>query len=208
MSTKIKKSHTSALISLGATFFAIAICSYVSYFMWDSQIEGNPYKVAFEKDGKLFDSNILGESVAFDRYETENHLYLNSFGNLAVIIAFSYEDFQTAKTDNPFFVGKIVPGDLTKYYETKSVFRDAKNSYQSYQFYDKNHNQILAYDADIKNDYIFKLLPTYPALSKNGRRFIYKKDFVDVTKLLKEKLNRTIKIRLDETNKILIANFD
>jgi hypothetical protein len=205
---QVKKSQISVFIGLAGFLVAIVASSYFLYFMWDSQIEGNPYKVAVEKGDKLYEVRLFGSDFAFDQKKAENHLYLNSFVNLADLIAIGYGDYQTEKTENPFFAGKIVNVDLVKYIQTNTEFSNAKDSYQTFIFYDQNRNQILNYNPNIQNDYVPKLLPTYPAFSKNSNRnYIFSRNFVDVTKLFKEKLNLTINVRVDDSNKLLIISF-
>ena len=52
-------------IILAVLAIPFGILLYSSYFAWDSQFEGNNYKVAFEKDSKLYELGISGNSFAF-----------------------------------------------------------------------------------------------------------------------------------------------
>jgi hypothetical protein len=207
----MKKAKTKA----NGVFFLIAfilavlaipagIISYVLYFAWDSEIEGNAYKVAFEIEGQLYELKNSGSGLAFD----DENLYANAPFFLGELISLSFQDFDVAQTDNPFFAGKVNPRNVNKYYEQKTRYINPKDSVQSYTFYDQNHNQILTYEPETENEYVVKLRPTFPSFSKSKVRIGDKQDYLNVTKLLREKLNKNLKIKADETNKLLILSFE
>jgi hypothetical protein len=187
---------------------AVGILSYTQYFAWDSQFEGDPYKIALEKDGKLYELNIQGNSLAFDKETSDDQLYLNSPHYLAELIAFSYGNQDVDKTDNPFFAGKISAGNKRKYFEQETKYSTPKDSYQSYKFYDQNRNQIFAYEPETENEYVVKLRPTFPSFSKSRVGIHNKSDYLNATKILKETLNKNLKIKADETNKLLVLSFE
>ena len=181
--------------------------SYILYFAWDSQQSEEFYKPAFEIDGKLYEANMNGNSLAFDSGESVNHLYLNTMYNLSNLIAISYGNYEVKKTDNPFFVGAIAPKN-NEYYEQETKYRNPKDSYEVYKFYDQNRNLIFAYEPELQSEFLIKLRPTFPAFSKRKYGIGSKRDYLDATKLLKVKLNKNLRIRIDETNKLLIFWFD
>ena len=187
---------------------AVGILSYTQYFAWDSQFEGDPYKTAFEKDGKLYEMNIQGNSLAFDKETSNDELYLKSPHYLGELIALSYENQDIDKTDNPFFAGKIAAGNAKNYVEQETKYSTPQDSYQSYKFYDQNSNQIFAYEPGNENEYVVKLRPTFPSFSKSRVGIHNKPDYLNATKILREKLNKNLKIKADETNKLLILSFE
>src|SRR5262245_14681660 len=112
---------------IGITVFGIllipfSILSYVLYFAWDSQFEGNIYKIAFEKDGKLYELAIQSSTVAFDKDTNDARLYLNSAYYVSDLVALSYDDYEIGKTDNPFFAGKIEMRNKQKYHEMEQKY--------------------------------------------------------------------------------------
>jgi hypothetical protein len=186
----------------------VGILSYVLFFAWDSQQSGEFYKPAFEKDGKLYDLNMQGNSFAFDDSKTgEGHLYLNSMYTLSEIIALSYGDYDVIKTDNPFFSGAVVFRN-NKYYERETKYQNSKDSYLIYKYYDENRNLFFTYEPEIESEYVTKLRPTFPAFSKRKYNIGIKRDYLNATKLLKAKTNKNLKIRTDESNKLLIIRFE
>lgn len=207
----MKKAKTKAggvfliiVIVLAALGMPAGIISYVLYFAWDSQIEGNPYKVAFEKDGQLYEFGNSGNGLAFDN----ENLYTNSPFYLGELVSLSFQDYEIAKTDNPFFTGKVNPRNVNKYFDQKTKYLNPKDSVQNYTFYDQNRNQILLYEPETKNEYVVKLRPTFPAFSKSRVMIGNKQNYLNTTKLLKEKLNKNLIVKTDETNKLLIIKFN
>ena len=186
----------------------LGIVLYTTYFAWDSQIEGNPYKVALEKEGKIYELSLNGNSLAFDKGTSDDQLYLNSPYYLAEIIALSYDDYKVEKTDNPFFAGTIRTQNQRKYFDQQTKYSTPKDSYQSYTFFDQNRNQIFSYELGFENDYVIKIRPTFPMFSKRKYGIGAKQSYIKVTKLLREKLNKNLKIKTDENNKLLILNFE
>ena len=205
----MKKAKTKAggflviALILGVLAIPAAIISYVSYFAWDSQLEGNAYKVAFEKEGQLYELKNSGTTLAFDE-----NLYTSSPYFLGETISLSYQDLDFAKTDNPYFAGKVNPRNVNKYFEQKTRYINPKDSVESYTFYDQNRNKILAYEPETENEYVVKIRPNFPSFSKSKVMIGNKQDYLNVTKLLKEKLNKNLKIKADETNKLLILSFE
>jgi hypothetical protein len=185
-----------------------SILSYILFFAWDSQLSGEFYKIVFERDGKLYELNMQGSSVAFDNNGSGegNHLYLNSMYSLSELIALSYGDYDVNKTDNPYFVGAIAIRN-NKYHEQETKYRNPKDSYQAYRYYDENRNLIFTYEPEMQSEYVVKLRPTFPAFSKRKYNIGNKRDYVDATKLLNEKLNKNLKIKTDEMSKLLIIRF-
>ncbi|MBX7171536.1 MAG: hypothetical protein K1X72_11315 [Pyrinomonadaceae bacterium] len=186
----------------------LGIVLYTTYFAWDSQIEGNPYKVALEKEGKIYELSLNGNSLAFDKGTSDDQLYLNSPYYLAEIIALSYDDYKVEKTDNPFFAGTIRTQNQRKYFDQQTKYSTPKDSYQSYTFFDQNRNQIFSYELGFENDYVIKIRPTFPMFSKRKYGIGAKQSYIKVTKLLRDKLNKNLKIKTDENNKLLILNFE
>lgn len=206
-----KKGKHSGLffVALVLAIFAIpfVFLSYILFFAWDSQQSGEFYKPAFEKDGRLYELNMQGNSLAFDSGESENHLYTNTMYDLSSLIAMSYDDYDVKKTDNPFFAGAAAPRN-SRYFEQETKYRNAKDSYQAYKFYDRDRNLIFAYEPELQSEFLIKLRPTFPAFSKRKYGIGSKRDYLDATGLLKAKLNVNLKIRVDETNKLLIFGFE
>lgn len=184
-----------------------SILSYVMFFAWDSQLEGRDYKLGFEKNNQIYETNLHGNSVAFDKDTQSDSLYLNSPYNLAELIAFGYENYEIRETDNPFFAGKIYPKKTQNYYEQENKFVNAKDSVQIYRFYDESRNLIFAYEPEMQSEFVVKLRPTFPAFSKRKYSIgTHKQDYINATKLLNEKLGKKLRIRTDETNKLLILS--
>ena len=181
--------------------------SYALYFAWDSQQSGEFYKPAFEKDGKLYDLNTDGNTLAFDGGTREDHLYLNSMYNVGRFIALSYDDYDINKTDNPFFAG-VIAFKNNKYHEQETKYRTPKDSYEIYRFYDQNRNLIFAYEPEMQSEYLIKLRPTFPAFSKRKYGIGSKREYLDATRLFKAKLNKKLRFRTDETNKLLVIWFE
>ena len=188
---------------LAALALPFGILSYVTYFAWDRQQSGEFYKPAFEKDGSLYELNMQGNSLAFDQGTGEDHLYFNTVYHLGDLIALGYNDYEIRKTDNPFFAGLITPANH-KYRKQETKFLNPKDSYQAYEFYDRSDHLIFAYEPEIQSEFVVKLRPTFPAFSKSKYSIGNKRDYVDATRLLKSKLNKNLKFRIDAANKLLI----
>lgn len=194
-------------IILASLTIPLGVIFYTTYYAWDSQFEGNPYKVAFEKDGKLYELNLQGSSLAFDKETSDDQLYLNSPYYLAELIALSYGEYESGKTDNPFFAGTLRSKNQRKYFEQETKYSTPKDSYQSYKFYDQNRQQIFSYDLGFEDEYVVKIRPTFPMFSKSKSTIGNKQSYIKVTKLLRDKLNKNLKIKADEANKLLILSF-
>lgn len=185
------------------------VVSYVLYFAWDSQRSGEFYKIAFERDRKLYELNVQGSSTAFDIGTGNDHFYLSSAFFLGELIALSYGDFAIAKTDNPFFAGRAdFGGSSKKYSESETKYIDARTSFQSYRFFDRDRNQIFAFEPGIQSEFVQKIRPTFPMFAKRRYSIGAKQDYVDVTKLLEAKLGKKLKFRLDDDSKLLILSFE
>lgn len=207
-----KKNGKSGLVIFIAIFglallLPVGILSYTQYFAWDSQIEGNAYKIAFEKDGRLFEFGNTGNGLAFDSGTGNDHLYTNTPYFLGDLIALGFQDYDIAKTDNPFFAGKINPRNTKKYFEQKTEYINPKDSIQTYYFYDQNRDQILFFKPETENEFVVKLRPTFPNFSKSRYGIYNKQNYLNATKILREKLDKNLEIKIDETNKLLILSF-
>lgn len=196
------------LVILACLSIPIGIISYTTYFAWDAQQSGEFYKPAFEADGKLYELRTQGSSLAFDSGTADGRLYLNSPYDLGELIAISYNDFEIEKTDNPYFAGKIRARNSAKYYKQETKYRNPKDSYPSYEFYDANRNSILAYEPETANEFVVKLRPTFPAFAKRKYSIGSKRDFIDATRLLKTKLGKNLRFRVDEANKLLVFTIE
>ena len=183
------------------------ILFYTLYWAWDTQIEGNSYKVTLEKDGKLYELNLQGNGLAFDKGTNDDQLYISGPYYLAEIIALSYGNQRIEKTDNPFFSGKTYPNNTKNYFEQETKYSTPKDSYQSYKFYDQNRQQIFSYDLGFEDEYVVKIRPTFPMFSKRKYGIGAKQSYIKVTKLLRDELNKNLKVKTDEANKLLILSF-
>ena len=208
---KKKESNIPAFV-IGAVILTVivlpfAIVSYALYFAWDSQQSGEFYKTAFETNGKLYDLKMQGSALAFDSGTGEDRLYLNTPYYLSELIALSYGDFEVRKTDNPYFAGTLTVTSH-KYREQEAKYRNPKDTYEVYRFYDRDHNLIFAYEPEAENEFVVRLRPTFPAFAKRRYGISSKREYLDATGILKTKLGKNLKIRTDETNKLLIFRFD
>lgn len=195
-------------IILASLTIPVGVILYTTYFAWDNQFEGNPYKVALEKDGKFYELNLQGNSLAFDKGTSDDQLYLNSPYYLAELIALSYDEYKVEKTDNPFFAGTIRSQNQKKYFEQETKYSTPKDSYQSYKFYDQNRQQIFSYDLGLEDEYVVKIRPTFPMFSKRKYGIGAKQSYIKASKLLKDKLNKNLKVKTDEANKLLILSIE
>ncbi|MCU0239722.1 MAG: hypothetical protein MUC29_09785 [Pyrinomonadaceae bacterium] len=193
---------------LGMLAIPFGIMFYTLYWAWDSQFEADDYKIALEKDGKLYESNLNANSFAFDKGTNDDQLYVEGPFYVADIIALSYGNQRIDKTDNPFFAGKIYADKTENYVERETKYSTPKDSYQSYKFFDQKRNQIFAYELGFEDDYVVKIRPTFPMFSKRSYGVGSKQSYVKITKLLKDKLNKNLKIRTDEDKKLLILRFE
>jgi hypothetical protein len=197
-----------AAIILAVAAIPVGIISYTGYFAWDAQQSGEFYKPAFETGGKLYELRMQPTALAFDSGTSDDHLYFNSPYDLGELIALSDGAFEIEKTDNPFFAGKIQSTGNGKYYEQETKYRNPKDSYQSYKFYDRNRNLLLAYEPETANEFVVKLRPTFPAFAKRRYNIGSKREYLDASRILKAKLGKNLKIRTDEANKLLILKFE
>ena len=196
------------LAGLAAVFLLpLALFWFLDSYMWDSQIAATPYKIAFEKDARLYESDIQSAALAFDNGTGDDHLYLNTFSYLGDLLAISYGDFQIVQTDNPFFAGKMKSNGGKKFFEQQTKYINPKDSYQAYIFCDQNRNQIFVYEANVPNEFVSELVPRMPSFFEGSYK-TGSREYVDATRLLKEKINKTLKIKADDTNKLLILSFE
>lgn len=189
------------LFSAGLLLTA-AFVSYFVYFAYDNQFEADTYTIALEKDSKLYKlEGFQDGSFAFDE-----DLYTLSAHYLAELVALSYNDYEITKTDNPFFAGNISSKNRNKYLDQQTKYASPKKSYQSYTIYDQNRNQIFAHEYGMENEYVVKLRPNFPSSSAK-RRYFDKREYLNLTTLLKDKININLKLKTDEANKLLILSF-
>lgn len=190
------------LFSLGFLLTG-AFVSYFVYFAYDRQMEADTYMMALEKDGKIYQlGNLQESSFAFD-----DELYTLSAHYLAELVALSYGDYEISETDNPFFAGNIRNKNLNKYLDQQTKYANPKESYQSHTIYDRDRRQIFAHEYGMENEYVFWLRPDFPSDDAQRRRFD-KREYLNLTRLLKNKLNVNLKLKTDEANKLLILSFE
>lgn len=205
--TKIDKERKKDLI-LGAVIilsiltFMAGIFSYFNYFAYDKPLEADTFTMAWEKDGKIYKLDGFQESsFAFD-----DELYTLSPAYLGELVALSYNDYEIKETDNPFFAGNVRSTNRTKYLDQQTKYAKPKESYQSYTIYDQNHNQIFAHEYGMEGEYVVRLRPNYP-WGDAQRRYFDKREYLNLTRLLKDKLNVNLILKTDEANKLLILSF-
>jgi hypothetical protein len=210
----MKKESNKPVIVLAAIILTIVaiplgFLSYTLHFAWDSQQSGEFYVPALEIDGALYELRVPPTALAFDAGGTpDDHLYTNSQPFLGELIAVSYGDYEIEKTANPYFAGRVRPKNNGDYFAQETKYRNAKDSYQSYKFFDQNRNPILAHEPEAPNEFVVPLRPTFPAFAKRRYNLGGKREYLDATAVLKAKLNKNLKIRTDETNKLLILKFE
>ena len=196
------------LVVLAIIAIPFGLFFYFGYWIWDSQIEGNSYKAFFEKEGKIYEfSNVNARSLAFDQGTGNDQLYLNNFNELTELIGIIYGDYEVEKTDNPFFAGKIKVSNWGQYLKTEKKYSSPTQSDIVFTFSDQNGKQIFTYQPETDNEFAVKLRPTFPVFSKGKYNIGKKREYLNVSKILQAKLNKTLKIRTDEANKLLILSF-
>lgn len=207
---RLKKKRTIVITSILVVLAAILLTLGVIFGVFQRQEVLDNYDVAYEMDGKLYDVfPISSTDIGLDKKKDNKHLYfrVNSYYNLEYFFRIAYNQFELNKPSaDKSFAGKLDYRVADNAYVTQEdVFRTKKDRYAVYSFHNKTGKEIYRYDPETTStdEYVTRIKPTILQGYKKSDIASYD-DFLDITKLFQDKLNKKVNVRVDDSKRMVI----
>lgn len=208
--SKLKLKLTIALV-------IIVILSIPAYFIgrtfgvFQGEVVLSKYALAIEKDGKRYNAwPLLNYNSAMDKKGEERQFYYRvDTGDLDELFMLAYGQYEVnSSEENPFLDGKIQYDNerVHAYIKTVPKFENANDYTNMYEFFDDKGNHVYTYDpsAPMDTDYVKDIIHAGMSRTSAGGGTTEAVDrYINVTKLFKDKLDITVRLKVDDDNRIV-----
>lgn len=204
-------------LTLAIALFIIVILSIPAFFIgrtfgvFQGEVVLSKYALAIEKDGKRYNAwPLFNFNSAMDKKGEERQFYYRvDTGDMDELFMLAYGQYEVKSSEeNPFFDGKIQYDDerVHTYIKTVPKFENANDFTNTYEFFDDKGNHVYTYDpsAPIDKEYTKDIIHAGMTRSSgSGGSSEVIDRYINVTKLFKDKLDITVKLKVDDNNHIV-----
>ncbi len=206
----IKKRKNIIILSILAVVVAVLAILSIIFGVFQRQEVLDKYDVAYEINGKLYEVfPISSTDIGVDKKKEDKHLYfrVNSYYNLEYLFRIAYGQYELNEPSlDKNYAGKLDYSIADNAYVTQEdVYRTKDDMYAVYSFHNKNGKEIYKYNPEetSSDKFVTRIKPTILQGYKKSDISSYD-DFLDITELFKEKLNKTVKVRVDDAKNMVI----
>lgn len=203
----IKKKRNIVIISAVIAIIAVGIFLGTLFGLFQRQEVFDSYQVAYESDGNLYEvSPIVSSDIGIDKKSENKNMYfrVNSYPHIEYLFRTAYKQYEIDK-------GKAHTGKLdyrvadNAYVTQENEYRSGNDTFKTYSVHNKVGQEIYRYDPrkTSTDPYIIRIKPTV-LQGYNDQKNSSNDDFLNVTKLFKEKLNKKINIKINHQKKLII----
>ncbi|WP_099224024.1 hypothetical protein [Listeria costaricensis] len=206
----LKKKSTIITLSIVILLLILGLVLGTLFGLFQRQEILDDYQLAYEVDGKLYEVFPIAISdVGVDKKGDDKDLYfrVNSYYNIEYLFRIAYGQYELNEpSTNKAYSGFLdYSGGGNAYVTEVDSYSTGNDIYASYSFHDIDGNEIYRYDPNdtATDEYIVRIKPTFFQGLKKSERST-DDDFVNITQLFKDKLNKKVTTKVDEKDKMLI----
>ncbi|AET57782.1 hypothetical protein HPL003_05075 [Paenibacillus terrae HPL-003] len=167
------------------------------------------YKVAVDLEGEKYDAwPVISSFTAIDKKGDNRQLYYQAEGaGLEYLFQLAYGQYELKPSkENPFLDGRIhYTMNHPDYVRQEKKYKNANDYSQLQHYYNQQEQVIYTYNPEAKPDkaYVRSIITTGMTRSSGGSSSMVKDNYINISKLFKDKLGINVKVDVDEDNKIV-----
>ncbi|WP_348623772.1 hypothetical protein ABFT51_25565 [Paenibacillus peoriae] len=167
------------------------------------------YKLAIEVKDKKYDAwPLISSYTAIDKKGDNRQLYYQAEGSgieYLFQLAYGYYELRPSK-ENPFLAGGIhYTMDHPDYVREEKQYENANEYTELTHYYNQQEQIIYTYNPEAKLDktYVRSIITAGMTRTTGRSSRAVKDDYINISKLFKDKLEVNVKVDVDEDNKIV-----
>ncbi|WP_163651777.1 hypothetical protein [Listeria sp. PSOL-1] len=210
----IKKKRNIIVISAIIAMIAIGVFLGTLFGLFQKQEVFDEYQVAYENNGKLYEvSPIVGSDIGIDKKNNSKNMYfrINSYPHIEYLFRTAYKQYEIDNTvKHKKYDGKLDYRVADNAYVIQeNMYRTGSDTFKTYAIHNKVGRKVYHYDPrETSTDrYIVRIKPTI-LQGYNNQKNSSNDDYLNVTKLFKEKLNKNIKVKINHQKRLVIFSME
>lgn len=167
------------------------------------------YKLAIEVKDKKYDAwPLISSYTAIDKRGDSRQLYYQAEGSgLEYLFQLAYGQYELRPSkENPFLDGGIhYTMDHPEYVREEKQYENANDYTELTHYYNQQEQMIYTYNPEAKLDktYVRSIITAGMTRTTGNSSRAVKDDYINISKLFKNKLGVNVKVDVDEDNKIV-----
>ncbi|KYG92667.1 hypothetical protein ABEW24_15805 [Paenibacillus jamilae] len=167
------------------------------------------YKLAIEVKDKKYDAwPLISSYTAIDKKGDNRQLYYQAEGSgIEYLFQLAYGHYELRPTkENPFLDGGVhYTMDHPEYVREEKQYENANDYTELTHYYNQQEQIIYTYNPEAKLDktYVRSIITAGMTRTTGRSSRAVKDDYINISKLFKDKLGVNVKVDVDEDNKIV-----
>ncbi|WP_311080429.1 hypothetical protein [Paenibacillus polymyxa] len=167
------------------------------------------YKLAIEVKDKKYDAwPLISSYTAIDKRGDSRQLYYQAEGSgLEYLFQLAYGQYELRPSkENPFLDGGVhYTMDHPEYVREEKQYENANDYTELTHFYNQQEQMIYTYNPEAKLDktYVRSIITAGMTRTTGNSSRPVEDDYINISKLFKDKLGVNVKVEVDEDNKIV-----
>ncbi|MBU9706343.1 hypothetical protein KSP24_05300 [Paenibacillus sp. AK121] len=167
------------------------------------------YKLALEVKGKKYDAwPLISSYTAIDKKGDHRQLYYQAEGSgIEYLFQLAYGQYELKPSkENPFLDGEIhYTMDHPEYVREEKQYENANDYTELTHYYNQQEQVIYTYnpEASLDKTYVRSIITAGMTRTTGNSSRPVKDDYINISKLFKDKLGVNVKVDVDEDNKIV-----
>ncbi|MDY8044825.1 hypothetical protein UY416_00770 [Paenibacillus polymyxa] len=167
------------------------------------------YKLAIEIKDKKYDAwPLISSYTAIDKKGDNRQLYYQAEGSgIEYLFQLAYGQYELRPSkENPFLDGGVhYTMDHPEYVREKKQYENANDYTELTHYYNQQEQIIYTYNPEAKLDktYVRSIITAGMTRTTGRSSRAVKDDYINISKLFKDKLGVNVKVDVDENNKIV-----
>jgi hypothetical protein len=167
------------------------------------------YKLAIEVKDKKYDAwPLISSSTAIDKKGDNRQLYYQAEGSgIEYLFQLAYGQYELRPSkENPFLDGGVhYTMDHPEYVREEKQYENASDYTELTHYYNQQEQIIYTYNPEAKLDktYVRSIITAGMTRTTGRSSRAVKDDYINISKLFKDKLGVNVKVDVDEDNKIV-----
>lgn len=167
------------------------------------------YKLAIEVKDKKYDAwPLISSYTAIDKKGDNRQLYYQAKGSgIEYLFQLAYRHYELRPSkENPFLDGEVhYTMDHPEYVREEKQYENANDYTELTHYYNQQEQIIYTYNPEAKLDktYVRSIITAGMTRTTGRSSRAVKDDYINISKLFKDKLGVNVKVDVDENNKIV-----
>ncbi|MDY8022559.1 hypothetical protein [Paenibacillus polymyxa] len=167
------------------------------------------YKLAIEVKDKKYDAwPLISSYTAIDKKGDNRQLYYQAEGSgIEYLFQLAYGQYELRPSkENPFLDGGVhYTMDHPEYVREEKQYENANDYTELTHYYNQQEQKIYTYNPEAKLDktYVRSIITAGMTRTTGRSSRAVKDDYINISKLFKDKLGVNVKVEVDEDNKIV-----